>query len=169
MSRTTIGLGAGPARRLALFAAAVVLVAGASCRSLGQCMFEEPKVSFKDVKLNGIGLTGGSLDIVINVYNPNDFRLDATRLTYKLLVDTVEFGTGATDSDFAIQGNDSTTVRLPLDFNWAGVGAVGRELLGAGTVNYRVVGDVTVGSPLGTYTIPYDQTGRFSTFGASRQ
>ena len=157
-------------RRLAIFAAGVALVAGASCQTLGRRVFEQPKVTFKDVKINGVGLTGGSLDILLNVYNPNSFGLEATRLTYKLLVDTVEFGTGATDSDFAIQGNDSTTVRLPLDFNWAGVGAVGRELLGAGTVNYRVVGDVTVGSPLGTYTIPYDQTGRFSTFGgASRE
>ena len=167
MSRTTIGLRAGAARRLALFAAAVILVAG-GCQSLGRRMFEEPKVSFKDVKINGIGLSGGSLDIVLNVYNPNDFRLDATRLTYKLLVDSVEFGTGATDEDFIVQDNDSTTVRLPLDFSWAGVGRLGRELISSGTVNYRVVGDVTVGSPLGRHTIPYDQTGLFSTLGGGQ-
>ena len=168
MSWTTLGVGAGPARRLTLLAAAVVLVAGAGCRSLGRHMFEEPKVGFKDVKINGVGLSGGSLDIVLNVYNPNDFRLDATRLTYKLLVDSVEFGTGATDEDFIVQDNDSAIVRLPLNFSWAGVGRLGRQLISSGTVNYRVVGDVTVGSPLGRHTIPYDQTGRFSTLSGGR-
>ena len=168
MRRTTIHFAAGPARRLALFAAAVAALAGSACQSLGRRMFEEPKVAFKDVKINGLGLTGGSLDILLSVYNPNNFRLDATRLTYKLLVDSVEFGTGATDDDFAVQENDSTIVRLPLSFNWSGVRRVGRELISSGTVNYRVVGDVTVGSPLGQHTIPYDQTGRFSTFGGGQ-
>jgi LEA14-like dessication related protein len=156
-------------RRLAVVAAFLMLVGGAGCRSLGRYVFEEPRVTFKDVQINGLGLSGGSLDILLNVYNPNSYRLDATRLTYKLLVDSVEFGTGATDSEFIVQEKDSAVVRLPLTFTWAGLGSVGRELLTRGTVEYQVVGDVTVGSPLGAHTIPYDQTGQFSTLrGASR-
>jgi hypothetical protein len=34
-------------------------------------------------------------------------------------------------------------------------------------VNYRVLGDVTVGTPIGSFTIPYDRTGRFSTLGGT--
>jgi hypothetical protein len=30
------------------------------------------------------------------------------------------------------------------------------------------MGDVTVGSPLGNFTIPYSSTGRFSTLGGNR-
>jgi hypothetical protein len=39
--------------------------------------------------------------------------------------------------------------------------------MNTGTVNYRVVGDLTVGSSVGTFTLPYDRTGRFSTLSNS--
>jgi hypothetical protein len=39
--------------------------------------------------------------------------------------------------------------------------------MNTGTVNYRVVGDITVGSSMGTFTLPYDRTGRFSSLGRS--
>jgi hypothetical protein len=35
-------------------------------------------------------------------------------------------------------------------------------------VNYRVEGDVTVGTMVGNYTVPYSATGRFTTTGAAR-
>jgi len=150
-------------------AAAVAIASGAGCRTFGRNAFAEPVVTFRDVKINGIGLNGGSLDIQLSVYNPNGFRLDATRMTYKLMVDSIPFGTGAKSETFMVQERDSTIVSLPLSFNWAGVGEAGRQLLNTGTVNYRVVGDITVGSPVGSFTIPYDRTGRFSTLsGTSR-
>ncbi len=104
----------------------------------------------------------------MSVYNPNGFNLDATRLTYKLWVDSVEFGTGAIDKRFTVQEKDSTIVSLPLSFNWSGVGSAGREIMNTGSVNYRVTGDITVRSPIGNHTLPYDRTGRFSTLGGNR-
>ena len=152
-------------RKILLLSAVAVLGATAGCKTLGKQAFAEPVVTFKDVKINGLGLTGGSLDVVLSVYNPNNFRLDATRLTYKLIVDSVTFGSGAYDSRFTVQEKDSATVRLPLSFSYSGIGEAGRQLMNTGTVNYRVTGDVTVGTPLGNFTRPYDQTGRFSTLG----
>ena len=61
-------------------AAAVLAVAG--CASLGMGGFKEPLVHFNDAKLRGLGLSGGSVDVVLSVYNPNGFDLNATRLTY---------------------------------------------------------------------------------------
>ena len=152
-------------RALAL---SLILIATA-CSTLGRQVFAEPQVNFRDVKINGLGLTGGSLDIVLSVYNPNEFRLDATRLTYRLLVgDSIQFGDGVLDSQFTVQEKDSTLVRLPLSFTYSGIGAAGRQLLQSGTVNYRVLGDVTVATPLGNFTRPYDRTGRFSAMSGTR-
>ncbi|HEX5435531.1 MAG TPA: LEA type 2 family protein [Gemmatimonadaceae bacterium] len=141
----------------------MIVTVAASCSVLGRNAFTEPLVSLRNVQVNGIGLNGGSLEVLLNVYNPNGFRLDATRLTYKLMVDTIPFGTGATDSNFTVAGKDSMVVRLPIRFSWAGVGEAGRELLNTGTVDYRVLGDITVGSPVGSFTVPYDRRGQFST------
>jgi LEA14-like dessication related protein len=154
-------------RKLVVMAMTVAVVAALGCRTFGGA-FEEPVVTFKNVAVRGVGLEGGSVDIVLSVYNPNGYRLDATRMTYRLLVDSVEVGSGATDSKFTVQSDDSTEVRLPLDFKWAGMSHAGRQILNQGTVPYRVVGELSVGSGFGSFTVPYDRTGRFTALGASR-
>ena len=153
-------------RKLVLLVAATVALGSSmaitGCASLARQSFAEPVVTLKDVRLNGIGLTGGSMDVVLNVYNPNHFRLDATKLNYTVLVDSVQFATGTLDRNFTVQEKDSTAVTIPVSFTYAGVGQAGRQLLNTGSVNYRVRGDVTVGTVIGNFTVPYDRTGRFS-------
>jgi LEA14-like dessication related protein len=156
-------------RKLVVLAAAAVSLAGAAgCASLGRSAFKEPAVSFKEMRVNGLGLTGGSLDLLLNVYNPNGYKLDATRFTYNLMVDSVNFGSGAIDQKFTVQSGDSTTVRLPLSFTYAGIGSAGRSLLNTGTVNYTVTGDITVGTPLGNFTRPYTQRGTYTALRGAR-
>jgi len=154
---------------VAMLAVTIVLTAGAACATFNPLSYQNPVVTVRDVQVNGLSLTGGTLDIVLNVYNPNHFKLDATRITYKLMVDTVAFGSGASDSRFTVQSGDSLQVPLPLTFSWNGVGAAGRQLMNNGMVNYRVLGDVTVGASVGTFTIPYDRTGTFTAFSGGRR
>lgn len=146
-----------------LLVAALVGVGAAGCATLGRGSFKEPIVHFQDARVTGLGITGGAVEVKLSLYNPNNFKLDGTRLTYKVMVDSVTFGTGLLNDRFTVQKNDSTIVTLPLSFTYAGVGEAGRQLINTGTVNYRVLGDVTVATPLGNFTRPYDQTGRFST------
>jgi LEA14-like dessication related protein len=134
----------------------------ASCGGLGRGGFREPVVNFKDVRVGGLGLNGGTLNIVLSVYNPNGFRLDASRLTYQLLVDTLPLGSGAMDKHFSVASNDSTDVELPLRFTWSGANSAIRDLINNGSVPYRVLGDLTVGSGVGDFTIQYDRTGHFN-------
>ena len=151
------------------FSVAVVALAivSAACSSIFRGSWKEPVVTFRDLKLTGVGTSGGSLEIQLSVYNPNNFRLDGTRLTYNLAVDSVAVGNGVLDQAFTVQENDSTIVRLPLSFTYAGIGAAGRQLMQTGAVNYRVTGDVTVDTPIGQRTRSYDRTGRFTTLGGS--
>ena len=154
-------------RRLVIAAAAAAVVGTAACASMGLVGFEEPVVTVRDIRVNGLGMTGGSVDIRLNVYNPNNYRLDGTQLTYQLWVDTIPFGSGTTDEDFIVNGDDSTVVTLPLDFTWSGVGSVGRAVMNTGTVPYRVAGNIRVSSAVGSVTVPYDRTGRFSPLGGN--
>lgn len=151
--------------RSARLVVAGLIVAAMGCASAGKAMFKEPVVTLKDVSVSGVGMSGGAVDVVLSVYNPNGFNLDATRLTYNLMVDSTRFGSGVVESRFVVQKNDSAEVRIPVNFTWTGLGAAARSLFDMGTVNYRVMGDVTVQTGLGNYTIPYDRTGRFTTTG----
>ena len=155
--------------RRKLLIAAITATTMGGCATLGVGGFKEPLVQFSDVKIRGLGLTGGALDIVLSIYNPNGFNLDATRVTYRLMVDDKDLGSGVLDHAFRVRGRDSTFVTIPMDFTYAGLGAAGSQLLSSGSVNYRVTGDITVDTPVGNFTRPYDQRGRFSSFGGTSQ
>jgi LEA14-like dessication related protein len=148
-----------------MVAAAIAIAGSEGCKSLGRQVFEEPIVTLRDVRLVGFGATGGEIDVVLGIYNPNGFRLDANRITYRMYADTSLVGTGALDSRFTVQEGDSLEVRLPVRFTYAGLGAAGSQIRNSGTLNYRVAGDITVATPIGNFTRPYDQTGRYTLFG----
>lgn len=157
-------------RKMALAGLAMVAAVGAyGCASVARNAFAEPVVTLRDVRLQGIGMTGGSFDVILSVYNPNGFRLDASQLRYNVFVDSVRFANGTMNQRFTVQEKDSTLVTVPISFTYAGVGEAGRQLLNTGSVNYRVAGDVTVATPVGNFTVPYDRTGRFSTLGGSNR
>ena len=141
----------------------MAVTALAGCASLGVGGFRQPIVNFNDLQVEGVGTKGGTVDVVLSVYNPNGYRLDATQLTYRLLVDTTAVGEGVYANRFSVQSGDSTIVRLPVNLSYAGLSAAAKQLQEKGSVNYRVMGDVTVATPAGNFTQPYDRTGRFST------
>ena len=149
-------------RKLMIAATAALAFGTAGCSSLLKNSFSEPVVSFRGLSVQSLGLTGGSLEVQLGVYNPNGYDLNATRLTYNLLLDEIQFGSGELNEQLTVQKNDTTVVRVPIDFTYRGVGEAGRQLLNTGTVNYRVTGDVTVGTPLGNFTRPFDQSGRYT-------
>lgn len=147
----------------------VVLAASlTACGGLLRRDFKEPVVTFKEGRITGLGITGGSLEVVLDVYNPNGFRLDGSRLTYIISVDSVTVGEGLYNSRFQVEKGQTSEVRLPLSFTYVGIGAAGRQLMQTGSVEYRVRGDITVGTPLGDFTRPYDQRGRFSSLSGAR-
>lgn len=139
-------------------------VAGlAACSALGRAAFQNPVVNLRDVRVLGLGTQGGNLEVSLGVYNPNNYRLDATRLTYRVFVgDSVGVANGALDTQTSVQAGDSTIVRIPVAFTYSGIGAAAMQLMRTGSVNYRVAGDVTVGSVVGNFTVPYSATGQFN-------
>ncbi|MEK7401015.1 MAG: LEA type 2 family protein [Gemmatimonadota bacterium] len=142
----------------------MALAATAGCAALGRQAFQQPRVELLDVRVVGLGVTGGELEVALGVRNPNGFRLDASRLTYRVFVsDSVTLAGGEMDSRATVQADDSTVIRIPVAFSYAGLGAAARQLLQTGIVSYRVTGDVTVASVVGNFTVPFTTTGRYST------
>ena len=152
----------GVGRRVIAAAALLGAAAIGGCATIGRAVFEEPVVDFRSLRINGLGVTGGSLDLQLAVFNPNGFDLEATRFTYNLLMDSTRVAEGALDTRQTFRSGDSTVVTIPINFSYAGLGRAGRELLQRGTVNYRVLGDVTVDTPLGSFTRPYTSTGTYT-------
>jgi len=144
-----------------LFAAATVFTVSA-CASALRSQFANPVVELKDIRLRGIGLQGGSFDVVLDVYNPNAYRLDASRITYKLAVDSAQIAEGVIDKLVTLETQKKSEILLPVTFNSAQLLAAAGALGKTGTVDYRIVGEVTVATPFGNFTRPYAGTGRFN-------
>jgi len=158
-------------KRRIIFSAAMlaVVAAVAGCSALGRQIFQNPVVNLRDVRVTGVGLTGASLDVVLNVYNPNHYRLDLGRLTYQLNVEGTQLATGTYETSTSFAEGDTTMVRLPISLTYSGIGSAARQLMNSGAVNYTVRGDVGVRTPIGSYTVPYQSTGRYSAFGGNQR
>jgi len=134
-----------------------VLLAG--CASL-PAFFKDPDLKLQRVVVRGVGLTGGTMDLIVGVYNPNNFDLHGTRLQVGLDVEDSHVGDVEYASDFQVQKGDTTAVTLPVQFNWNGLAGAVRSALGYGELPYKLTGQLTVETPFGDRKIPFTHEGR---------
>lgn len=127
--------------------ASLVLSACATFRAA--LRFEEPQVELEQINITGLSLTGGTLDLVFDVYNPNDYRLRSTRLEVSLDLEDSHFGEALIDKPLDLSPENHSRVVMPVRFEWAGVGAGARALLTRQGVRYALTGAVLVETPLG--------------------
>lgn len=140
---------------LATLAALTALAALASCASIARQAFRTPTVDLRDVRIRALGLEGGSVDLVLDVFNPNEYRIDATRLTYTLIADTSQVATGEVTRRVTLKNRDHNAVVLPVSFTFLELMNAAAVMTQKGSVDYTVKGEVTVDSPFGSVTRPY--------------
>src|SRR6185436_13305494 len=120
-------------------AGAAVVVAG--CATLRSALhFQEPQVALKQINVTGLGITGGTLDLVFDVFNPNDYRLRSTRLEVGLDLENVHFGDALLERPLDLSPVNHSEVVVPLRFEWAGVSAGARALLSRQAIKYGLNG-----------------------------
>ena len=172
-SRTDTRNGAGMHlmrwRRM-LVAGVIAAAAGiGGCATAAKAVFTQPDVSFRGVGIRGIGVEGADLEVQLNIYNPNGYSLGASQLRYRLLVDSLELGSGAIDSAFTVPKRDSAIVRLPVRLGFRVLQRLGPQLLRGGEIPYRLMGDVTLKSFVGTFARQFNEAGRFDASKTFRQ
>jgi LEA14-like dessication related protein len=137
---------------------AVVLVAG--CATLKNALtFEKPDVLLQQINVTGIGLTGGTLDLVFDVYNPNQYRLRSTRLEVELQLAQTDFGEALIDKPLDLSPQNHSQVVMPVRFTWAGVGAAARSLLQSQSLPYGLTGAVILDTPIGERRVQFKNSG----------
>ena len=148
-------------RRIVAGALALVPVClvAAGCAGL-QSVFRNPDVNLQRVVVRGLGLTGGTMDLVVGVYNPNAFSLQGTRLQLGLDVEQSHVGDVEYTTAFQAQQGDTTVVTVPLVFSWSGVAGAVRTALGGGELPYKLNGQLTVSTPIGQQQVPFSHEGR---------
>ena len=100
------------------------------------------------------------MDLILSVYNPNQFDLAGTKVQVGFDVEDSHVGDLTYDDDFQMQKGDSTTLSLPLRFSWNGLAAAAQTALGRGELPYTLRGQLTIRSPLGEHIVPFTREGR---------
>jgi LEA14-like dessication related protein len=133
---------------------------GSACSGIGDYI-QEPDVQLDHVVVRAIGLSGGTLDLVVRLDNPNNFTLQGTRLQLGIDVESSHLGDITYDDEYAVPQNGQTTLTLPLRFEWSGVGSAVRTALGTGDLPYKMNGEVTLRLPGGfTKAFSFSHEGR---------
>ena len=124
-----------------------------SCATLGRLAFTDPDVSLQEIAVTGIGLTGGTFDLVFDVYNPNDYRIRSTRLEVGVDLEGTHFGDALLDRPLDLSPTNHSRVVVAVRFEWAGLGAGAKALLTRRAVGYGITGRVLLDTPLGDKTV----------------
>jgi LEA14-like dessication related protein len=149
-------------RRKPILAAASILF-GFGCASAAKHLFTAPSVAVRGVALEGLTPLGGRIRVNLLVRNPNPYSLSTSGMTYELFVrDTIAVARGADTLHRTVGGHDSLLVGLPLDVSLRGLMLAANSVVGYGMVPYRLVGDVTADTPIGSRKVPFDQKGEFA-------
>ena len=142
------------------WAVLLALAAGlGGCAGLGNTL-KEPDVRLERVVVRDVGLRGGNLDLMVDVDNPNAFDLRGTEVELGFDVDGSHVGDVRYADDFSVDRGGRTTLRLPLRFEWAGVGSTLRTALSYGEIPYEMKGQIGVQTPWGAHRVPFTRTGR---------
>jgi len=143
--------------------AAAVALAVLGCASAAKHLFTSPTVAFRGVALESISPFGGRVRVNLLVHNPNSYSLSTSAMTYELFVrDTIALARGSDTLHRTVGGHDSLIVALPLDVSLRGLALAANSIVGYGMVPYRLVGDITADTPIGSRRIPFDQKGEFA-------
>lgn len=121
--------------------------------------FEEPQIALEEIRITGLSLTGGTLDLMFDVYNPNDYRLRSTRLEVSLELEGQQFGEALIDKPLDLSPSNHSRVVMPVRFDWAGVGAGMRALLERRAIRYTLGGAVVLETPLGAKRVDLRSSG----------
>ena len=128
----------------------LLIVTLTSCATLQNVLtFEDPQIELQEINVTGLGLSGGTLDLVFDVYNPNDYRLRSTRLDVDLELAGTDFGEALIDKPLDLSPVNHSRVVMPVRFAWTGVGAAARSLLESQELPYGLTGAVLLDTPIG--------------------
>jgi LEA14-like dessication related protein len=133
----------------------------AGCATVQYQAFREPEVTV-DAAALASGLQSLSFDLDMHIFNPNHYRLDASRIRYRLLVDSIDLASGMIERRVTLRPRDTVTVRAPVEVDGLAVPPlVIRFLFSNGSLPFQLVGDMRIETTFGSVTREFDQRGTY--------
>lgn len=142
-----------------LLALALGTRALSACALLQRFSFAEPTIHLAAVHVRTLTPSGGSLDLLLDVHNPNPYALRGGRFEGDLAFEDTPFGAVSREAPWTLPAQSDTSLTVQLAFSWTAIGPAARAVLDRGSVRYRLGGRVLVGTPVDERWIQLEQRG----------
>jgi LEA14-like dessication related protein len=123
-------------------------------------------VEIVGVELSSLGLSSGVAEVTLEVTNEGSRQMDIRGFLYELEIrdigddgDWHQLAEGFFDHSLSIPGKEMREVRVPVPFEYSGLGAALRSFLAEGEVPYRLMGEVWIGGSSFGLQIPFRSRG----------
>lgn len=137
-----------------------LILALSSCATLARQAFQSPVVDVRDVRVRSIGLQGATLEVHLDIQNPNEFRIDAEKLNYTFFIDSTRIIGGEVTDRLTLEEKGRVPLTIPVSFDYTAMQTALRYYRDHGALDYRVEGTFTLVTPIGRFTRPYSGRGR---------
>jgi len=142
---------------LATAGAAVIL---SGCATISQWTnLQAPQVEVAGIRVASLGLTSGTFDVTLRVNNPNSVELHGTRLVATIDAKESRFADIDLSNAFTLPKGAAVPIVVPVTVQWSGASSAVRQLVGAGSVPYKIGGRVTVDTPIGAKGLDFSASG----------
>ena len=147
--------------RKALLVLCPLLTSCALLRSLATDV-QEPSLTFKDVQLESVDFEGATLNLTLQVKNPNAQGIKLASASYALEVDGHSVLSGRPPAGLQIPGKGTADVTFPARLVFRELAPALEALWSKDQVPYQATGTVGVNTPLGIVSLPFAHQGTFA-------
>ncbi|MFP4040941.1 MAG: LEA type 2 family protein [Desulfosudaceae bacterium] len=106
-----------------------------------------PKISVEKLRLDDLNMLGASLELILNLNNPNDFGINLDRFDYSFKLNGNPVAGGGATARVAAGPGQTSRIELPLDLSFASSGpALFKLLKDGGKLDYNLTIEGEVGS-----------------------
>jgi LEA14-like dessication related protein len=117
--------------------------------------------ALKGVELSGLDLLGARFLVKVGVKNPNDIETVIDRFDFDFFLNDGRLAQAGTNRKNAIPPGESRIIEVDVTAGYADIARVVGILRSKDFKNYRVAGQVYLGTVAGTFTFPVEASGEF--------
>jgi LEA14-like dessication related protein len=147
----------GAKSRLSVISVAAVAFLG--CISVGG--FSPPEVTLVNVRFEDLTLFESSGRLTVRVANENNEPVLVDGGVYNLYLNGMKVGKALSDAQFEIPRLSSTTAEVDVFINNLALATRIKQIIDAGTVEYRLKGKFFLDRSVGRRKIGFDRIGRY--------
>lgn len=125
-----------------------------------------PRITFGDLNVKSMSLTGADVEAQFDVSNPNDFAIQLSDAAYQLEVNGREWLDTRLQEDLEVLGAETRTITIPIRLSSSQMGSALLDMLsGNQNFDYRLTGTAEIsaiieGFPL-SEQLPFDLSGTY--------